>query len=130
MNNTTTNDITGSNLYSIKDKLIMFEEKTISLKNDFGVHLNQTIEFQNELVDLNRKSSNTPVVIHKDILGDCNEKEELINGHIIQQKSENLRINRDLGDLRNSTDEFRASLEQCLIKLKELERKIGVEIQA
>ena len=122
-------EITGSNLYSIKDKLLMFEEKVNNLGHEMNANLNQVIEFQNDLVDLNKKAANTPVMIHKEVLNECNEKEEQINKHINHQKAENLRINSDLNDLKNSHDEFNAALAACQKKLKELELKIGIEVQ-
>ena len=121
-------ELTGSNLYSIKDKLLMFDEKVQNIAHEMNLNLNQTIDFQNDLVDLNKKAANTPVMIHKEVLNECNEKEEQINKHINHQKAENLRINGDLNDLKNCHDEFGAALNACQKKLKELELKIGVEV--
>lgn len=123
-------EITGSNLYSIKDKLLMFDEKIQNLGHEMNANLNQVIEFQNDLIDLNKKAGNTPVMIHKEVLNECNEKEEQINKHINHQKAENLRINGDLNDLKNCHEEFNVALVACQKKLKELELKIGVEMVA
>ena len=123
-------EITGSSLYSIKDKLLMFEEKVGSLGHEMTANLNQIIDFQNDLVDLNKKAANTPVMIHKEVLNECNEKEEQINKHINHQKTENLRINGDLNDLKNSHEEFNQALQACQKKLKDLELKIGIEVPA
>ena len=121
-------ELTGSNLYSIKDKLLMFDEKVQNIGYEMNANLNQVIEFQNDLVDLNKKAANTPVMIHKEVLNECNEKEEQINKHISHQKSENNKINGDLNDLKNCHEEFNSALTACQKKLKELELKIGIEV--
>ena len=123
-------ELTGSNLYSIKDKLLMFEDKVGNLAHEMSANLGGVIEFQNDLVDLNKKAANTPVMIHKEILNECNEKEEQINKHISHQKAENLRINNDLNDLKNCHEDFGRQLEFAQKKLHELELRIGVEMTA
>jgi chromosome segregation ATPase len=106
----------------------MFDEKVQSLSYETNANLNQIIDFQNELVDLNKKAANTPVMMHKEVLNECNDKEEQINKHINHQKTENMRINGDLNDLKNCNDDFSASLVACQKKLKELEMKIGIDV--
>ena len=123
-------EITGSNLYSIKDKLLMFDDKVKNLSSEMGSNLSQMSEFQNDLMDLNKKAGNTPVMIHKEVLNECNEKEEQINKHINHQKAENLRINGDLNELKNCNEEFGVALAACQKKLKELEMRIGIELTA
>ena len=123
-------EITGSNLYSIKDKLLMFDDKVRNLSSEMGSNLSQVNEFQNDLTDLNKKAGNTPIVIHKEVLNECNEKEEQINKHINHQKAENLRINGDLNELKNCHEEFGVALAACQKKLKELEMKIGIEVKS
>ena len=123
-------EITGSNLYSIKDKLLMFDDKVRNLSSEMGSSLSQIAEFQNDLMDLNKKAGNTPVMIHKEVLNECNEKEEQINKHINHQKAENLRINGDLNELKSCHEEFGVALAACQKKLKELELRIGIEMTA
>lgn len=122
-------DITGSNLYSIKDKLMMLDEKITANNQEMAQQLVTTQEFLNELVDINKRATNTPQTIHKEVISECNEKEDQINKHISHQKAENLRINTELSDLKTAHSEFQIALQVCQRKLAELQSRIGIDVQ-
>jgi hypothetical protein len=122
-------DITGSNLYSIKDKLTMLDEKITVHNQEMAQQLVSTQDFLNELVEINKRATNTPQTIHKEVISECNEKEDQINKHISHQKAENLRINTELSDLKTSHSEFQIALQVCQRKLAELQTRIGVDLQ-
>jgi|LakMenEpi03Aug12_release.lakeMendotaPanAssembly.Ray.scaffolds.fasta_scaffold1053738_1 hypothetical protein len=121
-------DLTSSTLYSIKDKLSMLDEKVTSHNQDMAQNLVAINDFCNELIEINKKATNTPQVIQKEVTNECNEKEEQIGKHISHQKAENIRITNELEDLKAAHTDFTAALQICQRKLNELQSKIGIDL--
>ncbi len=122
-------DITASNLYSIKDKLMMLDEKITGNNQEMAQQLIATQDFLNELIEINKRATNTPQTIYKEVISECNEKEDQISKHMSHQKAENLRINTELSDLKTAHSEFQQTLQVCQRKLAELQVRIGVDVQ-
>ena len=114
-------------MYSIKDKLMMYETM-VSDNNSTLANMNSNInQFIEELSDLTKKTNNTTSYICKDVSADCMEKQEYIQRHMGQQKAENIRLNNEISDLKVANNEFKNTIALCQKKLEDLRQKIGVE---
>ncbi len=125
--NCTAKDLTESNLYSIKDKLTMLDEKVTLYNQDMAQNIVDIQDFCNELANINGKSSSTSNGIHKEVALEVTEKEEQIAKFTSHQKAESLRLSMELDDMKVSNSEFRALLQICQKKLNDLQNRIGLE---
>lgn len=113
-------------MYSIKEKLSVSESRITEENNTLESMKVTTGQFIDELTDLTKRTNNTTAYICKDVAADCQEKQEYIQRHMSQQKSENIRLNKELLELKATNDDFKNTIANCQNKLNELQSKIGV----
>lgn len=120
--------ITKNTLYSIKEKLNIFEEQGIKLLDDTETALTDADKFKIEIEEFNSNLKQRPHLIHRQATNDCEDKEEQINKHLTHQKAENGRMNKELDQLKEDHTALYQTIHQCQKKLKELESRIGLNI--
>lgn len=119
-------DITKNTLFSIKEKLNMFEEQGARLHDDTEASLAALGKFKDDIENFNANLKQRPHLIHRQATNDCEDKEEQINKHLTHQKVENGRMNKELDQLKEEHTSLYQSVHACQKKLKELESRIGL----
>lgn len=120
--------ITKNSLYSIKEKLNIFEEQGTKLLDDSEKAVSDVNGFKEEIEAFNTTLKQRPHLIHRQAMNDCEDKEEQINKHLTHQKAENGRMNKELDQLKEEHTALYQSVHQCQKKLKDLEARIGLNI--
>lgn len=120
--------ITKDTLFSIKEKLNLFEEEGVKLLNDTEIELTNINKFKDNIESFNSTLKQRPHLIHRQALNDSEDKEEQINRHLTHQKAENGRMNTELDKLKENHTVLYQIIQQCQKKLKDLESRIGVNI--
>ncbi len=121
-------EVTRDKMFSIKEKLNMFYDRTHALKSTLATETGVMDEFGQNLDLLSEKITDRPHVIHRQAVNDCEEKEEQINKHLTHQKAENSRMHNELDNLKDEHSEIYRLLGECQAKLDSLEETIGKEI--
>lgn len=120
--------ITKNTLYSIKEKLNMFEEQGVKLLDETEGAVVDINKFKESIEAFNSNFKQRPHLIHRQATNDCEDKEEQINKHLTHQKAENGRMNKELDQLKEEHTALYQTIHQCQKKLKELEARIGLNI--
>lgn len=120
--------ITKNTLYSIKEKLNIFEEQGTKLLENTEMALTDVNKFKTDLEEFNDNLKQRPHLIHRQAMNDCEDKEEQINKHLTHQKAENGRMNKELDQLKEEHTSLYQTVHQCQKKIKELEARIGLNI--
>ena len=120
--------ITKNSLYSIKEKLNIFEEQGTKLLDDSEKAVTDVNGFKDDIETFNSTLKQRPHLIHRQAMNDCEDKEEQINKHLTHQKAENGRMNKELDQLKEEHTALYQSVHQCQKKLKDLEARIGLNI--
>lgn len=121
-------DVTKNTLFSIKEKLSMFEEASIKLVMDSETSLVDIGKFKEDMEGFNTGLEQRPLLIRRQATNDCEDKEEQINKHLTHQKVENGRMNKELDHLKEEHTSLYATVHACQKKLKELENRIGLTL--
>ena len=121
-------EVTRDKMFSIKEKLNIFYDRTQALKSTLDTETGVLDDFHANLDLLSEKITDRPHVIHRQAVNDCEEKEEQINKHLTHQKAENSRMHNELDNLKNDHSELYRFLEECQAKLDALEDTIGRDI--
>lgn len=121
-------EITKNTLFSIKEKLSMFEEQATGLLDGTETSLVQIGKFKEEIETFNANLKQKPHLIHRQATNDCEDKEEQINKHLTHQKVENGRMNKELDQLKEEHTALYQTVHQCQKKLRELENRIGLTV--
>ena len=120
--------ITKNTLYSIKEKLNLFEEQGVKLLDESESAISEVNKFRSEFEEFNANLKQRPHLIHRQAMNDCEDKEEQINKHLTHQKAENGRMNKELDQLKEEHTSLYQAIHQCQKKLKDLEMRIGMNI--
>jgi len=123
-------EVTRNTLFSIKEKLNMFEEQGSKMLDATESSLTQVSKFKEEIEAFNATLKQRPHLIHRQATNDCEDKEEQINKHLTHQKVENGRMNKELDQLKDEHTALYQTVHQCQKKLKELESRIGLSMLA
>lgn len=123
-------EVTKNMLFSVKEKLNMFEEQSSKLHDDTEASIVSVGKFKEDIESFNSNLKQRPHLIHRQATNDCEDKEEQINKHLTHQKVENGRMNKELDQLKDEHTALYQSVHACQKKLKELESRIGLSIPA
>lgn len=120
--------VTKNTLYSIKEKLNIFEEQGTKLLDETEIAINNVDKFKVEIEEFNSGFKQRPHLVHRQAMNDCEDKEEQINKHLTHQKAENGRMNKELDQLKEEHTNIYQTIHQCQKKLQELEARIGLNL--
>lgn len=121
-------DVTKNTLFSVKEKLNLFEEQTAKLIDETETAVATIGKFKEDIDAFNTNLKQRPHLIHRQATNDCEDKEEQINKHLTHQKVENGRMNKELDQLKEEHTSLYQTVHACQKKLKELESRIGLTI--
>lgn len=93
-------EVTKNMLFSIKEKLNMFEEQGNKLHDETEASIVAVGKFKEDIEAFNSNLKQRPHLIHRQATNDCEDKEEQINKHLTHQKVENGRMNKELDQLK------------------------------
>ena len=120
--------LTRNNMYSIKEKVGIFEEQGNKLLESTETAINDITRFKESIEEFNSNLKQKPHLIHRQAMNDSEDKEEQINKHLTHQKAENARMNQELDQLKEEHTAMYQTIHQCQQKLMELESRIGLNI--
>jgi chromosome segregation ATPase len=121
-------EVTKNTLYSIKEKLNIFEDQAEKISDETNTNLQDVNKFKTQIEEFSVNLKQRPHLIHRQATNDCEDKEEQINRHLTHQKAENGRMNKELDLLKDEHLSLYQAIHQCQKKLKELETRIGFNI--